>query len=103
MKIYNFNWNGYTSRGCRNVQLFYSNLSSDPGNPVNSPGNWTSLGSAFDLTEAPGASDYGTTNPVPPDETALHGITARWLLLKINSDWGGSYGGLSEVRVYRHE
>lgn len=102
MKIYNFNWNGYTSRGCRNVQLFYSNSSFDPGNPVDMPGNWTSLGSAFDLTRAPGTSDYGTTNAITPDEIALHGIKARWVSLKINSDWGGGYCGLSEVRVYGH-
>jgi hypothetical protein len=100
MMIYNFNWTGYTNRGCRNVQIFYSNSVADPGNPVNNPGNWTAAGSTFDLTQAPGADDYGTTNPVAPDDVDLTGITARWISIKINSHYGGNYCGLSEILFY---
>jgi hypothetical protein len=92
MEIYNFNWTGYTSRGCRNVQVFYSNSVSDPGNPVNSPGNWTPVSGDFDLAEAPGTDDYTT-----PDTVTL-GITARWISIKINSNYGGGYCGISELR-----
>ncbi len=100
MRIWNFNWASYTNRGSRNVNVYYSNSGSDPGNPVDNPGNWTALGSAFDLTQAPGASNYGTTNAVLPDDVDLSGITARWISLKINSGWGGGYLGLSEIRFY---
>ncbi len=52
MRIWNFNWTGYTTRGCQGVNLYYSNSGSDPGNPVDNPGNWTAIGSAFDLHSA---------------------------------------------------
>lgn len=100
MKIYNFNWAGYTTRGCRNVQIFYSNAATDPGNPVSNASNWTAVGSAFDLTQAPGDSTYGTTHPTQPDTVNLS-VTGRWVAIKINSHYGGSYGGLSEVRFWK--
>jgi hypothetical protein len=99
MVIYNFNWSGYTSRGCKNVNVYSSDSGSDPGNPVDNPGNWTAVGSAFDLTQAPGASDYGTTNAVEPDVVDINS-TARWISLKINSNQGGGFCGLSEILFY---
>lgn len=103
MTIYNFNWAGYTNRGCKNVQVFYSNSVADPGDPMDNPGNWTAVDSAFDLTQAPGADDYGTTNPVAPDEVDLNGSIARWIAIKINSHYGGGYCGLSEVLFYKRQ
>ncbi|MCP4342298.1 MAG: hypothetical protein GY799_26345, partial [Desulfobulbaceae bacterium] len=100
MVIYNLNWAGLTGRGCKNVEVFYSNSGTDPGNPRDNPGNWTAFGSAFDLTQAPGASDYGTTNAVTPDVVDLTGTTARWVSLKINSVYASGYGGLSEILFY---
>ena len=100
MVVYNFNWTDYVTRGSKNVNVYYSNSGTDPGNPIDDPGNWTALGSAFDLTQAPGASDYGTTNAVEPDVVNFGGTTARWVSLKINSDHGGGYGGLSEILFY---
>ncbi len=100
MVVYNFNWSGYVTRGSKNVQVYYSNSAADPGNPISNPGNWTAFGSAFNLTQAPGADDYGTTNAVKPDVVDFSGITARWVSLKINGDYGGNYGGLSEILFY---
>lgn len=100
MKIWNFNLTNYTSRGCKQVDIYYSASAADPGNPVANPDNWTVFGTpgVFELTQAPGASDYGTTNPVKPDQINLMGIRARWISLKINSHYGGSYCGLSEIQ-----
>ncbi len=100
MKVWNFNWTGYTNRGCKNVDIYYSNSGSDPGNPINNPANWNFFGS-YILTQAPGANDYGTTNAVIPDVIELSGLTIRWFALKINSSYGGSYCGLGEIRFFK--
>lgn len=99
IKIYNFNWAGYTDRGARSVLVCYSDSNFDPGNPVDNLLNWRYARSFFDLTQAPGANDYGTTNPVAPDTINIS-ATARWVAIKVNSDYGGGSGGLSEIRFY---
>ncbi len=46
IKIWNFNWTGYLNRGCKQVDIYWSNSDSNPGNPVDNPDNWTLLGEA---------------------------------------------------------
>ncbi len=103
MKIYNFNWSGYTSRGSKQIDVYYSSSVNDPGNPVDNPSNWTLFGTAetTELLDASGRSDYGVNNNYNmPDKISFNGVAARWVSLKINSHYGGNYCGLSEVQFY---
>lgn len=99
MIIYNLNWHKYTNRGCKNVQIFYTNSQVDPGNLVDNIERWNSIGDSFDLQQAPGHISYGSSHEVKPDKVDLS-VSARWVAIKINSDYGGGFGGLSEIQFY---
>lgn len=99
IQIFNLNWEGYTNRGSENVEIYYSDADSDPGNPVTDPRQWKQIGAAFDLEGAPGDPDYGYGRTVEPHRVDL-GVRARWVLIQVNSNHGGSYGGLSEVQFF---
>jgi hypothetical protein len=101
LKIWNFNMAGYTGRGVKDLEIFYSSLNtSEPGDPLSNPGNWYYAGH-YTLTEAPGEADYGTANEVKPDEIYFPGnIYVRWMYIKVNSSFDGSYSGLSEIQFY---
>ena len=94
MKIWNYNWAGYTSRGVRNFDLYVADGSIDPGNPVDNPQNWTLSASNINIDQAPGTNSYDT-----PAAIDMAGQKCRWIALKLNLSWGGGYGGLSEIKV----
>ncbi|MFI4911462.1 MAG: family 16 glycosylhydrolase [Sedimentisphaeraceae bacterium JB056] len=106
LKIWNFNYTGYTGRGANQVDIYYSNNASDPGDPANNPSNWTLIGTqgSLNLTEASGRSDYGSNSSYNmPDIIDLTNITARWFYLDINSNHGiEPYIGLSEMKFYKY-
>jgi hypothetical protein len=97
MKIWNFNWTGYTDRGSKQVDVYCSSQSNDPGNPIDDPENWTLLDAAgiYNLTEATGVATYDT-----PDVIHFNGAQAQWIALLINSNYAGGYSGLSEVQFF---
>ncbi len=94
LKIWNYNWAGYTSRGVRNLDLYVADGTADPGNPVDHPQNWVLSASNITIPEAPGTNAYDT-----PAIIDIGGEKCRWIALKLNQSWGGGYGGLSEVQV----
>lgn len=99
MLIYNFNAKGYTNRGCKKVQIYYSDSDRDPGNPVNDIGKWKKAGRPFTLPQATGKSDYGNSKKTRPRRVKLPS-RVRWVSLRIDSDWGGKSCGLSEIRFF---
>ena len=57
--------------------------------------NWTTLGTTHEFAVAPGSADYAPNTTVD-----LGGVTAKYVKITANSNWGGlvSQFGLSEVR-----
>lgn len=96
IKIYNFNLEGYTTRGAENVEIHHTDRSTDPGNPVDNPSNWQKACRAIKLTQAPGKSNYGAPNRTLPDKVELD-VKARWVAIKINSAFEDGICGLSEI------
>lgn len=102
MKVWNYNQSGWTCRGVKQADIYYSNSSTDPdGDGTFDPGNWTLLGTAGEqtFTKAPGTEGYNT-----PDTINCEAITAHWVCFDINSyhcDTGYNDVGLSEIRFYR--
>jgi len=85
-QIWNFNVNNQTGLGVRNVFFDYSLNGSD----------WEFWGS-MEIQEAPGTDDYVG---IPGPDFA--GIAARFLLLTVETNWGGDgCSGFAEIRVNR--
>jgi hypothetical protein len=57
--------------------------------------NWTTLGTTHEFTKGPGAAGYAPNTTVD-----LGGVTAKYVRITANSNWGGMVNqyGLSEVR-----
>jgi beta-glucanase (GH16 family) len=102
LKVWNFNMTGYTARGIRQADYFYSDSPTDPGNPIDNPANWTRIGT-WQFTEASGRSDYGTnTDYNMPGFVDMMNVSARWIAYDITSNLSDpQYTGLSEIQVYR--
>jgi beta-glucanase (GH16 family) len=102
MKIWNFNMGNYTTRGVKQVDIYYSDHFEEPEPPDINPDAWTLLGQAGQrlLTQASGRMDYGTnTSFAMPDViTFPRGSIARWIFFDINSSYGTGYIGLSEIQ-----
>jgi len=95
MKIWNFNWSGYTGRGVKGYDVLVSTNAADPGTAFDDPAKWTLLHSGLTLPQATGTSSYTGEAPV------TIGVTAHWLAIRIfSSISGGNEVGLSEVRFY---
>ncbi len=102
LKLWNFNMAGYTNRGIQQADIYYSNSSTDPGNPTDNPGNWTLL-STETFSQASGRNDYGTnTDFNMPNTVDMTGATAQWIALDINTNHGDpGYTGISEIQAFR--
>ncbi|MHC4799624.1 MAG: CotH kinase family protein, partial [Planctomycetota bacterium] len=85
MHVWNYNEDGYTARGCRNVTIDYSVDGS----------SWSEL-DTYIWPEAPGSSSY--TGFDGPD---FGGASARYVLITVNSNFPGDDGayGLSEIKI----
>ncbi len=85
-QIWNFNVGGQTNLGVRNVYFDISLNGTD----------WAEFGNE-EIAEAPGTDDYiGIPGP------DFGGIAARYLLLSVQSNWGGDdCAGFAEIRVNR--
>jgi hypothetical protein len=100
LTVYNCNDPACVStRGVKQVDIYVSSVA-NPGNPVDNPGNWTSVYSDQTLTFAPGSD----TSYPSPDQFSLAGHTANAVAIKIDSIGGldpyGSYiAGLSELTI----
>ena len=101
IKFWNFNWSGYTNRGAKNIEIYYTDDASIATLPSQSPiahirNNWTALKTDYVLPMAPGNSTYAGEEMLTfPD------VSARWVTFVITTSYGGN-GGLSEVRFYEH-
>jgi len=73
--------------GCKDVTIEYSTNGTD----------YTALGTTHEFTKAPGKAGYAHNTAVD-----FAGVTAKYVRLTINSNWGGilSQYGLSEVRFF---
>ena len=95
MKLWNFNWTGYTNRGVRVYDVLVSTQAQDPGDPITNPAQWTVVRQGLTLPMAPGLPTYTGEAPV------VIGENAHWLAIRATSNHGGDrWFGLSEVRFY---
>ena len=102
IKIWNYNWKGYTNRGAKDMEIYYTASSEIANASSQSPieyirSNWTQLKDSFELPQAPGDATYAGADMITFDD-----VTAQWVVFVITSQWGGGNGGLSEVRFYEH-
>ncbi|MFI4911126.1 MAG: family 16 glycosylhydrolase [Sedimentisphaeraceae bacterium JB056] len=104
IKIWNFNMTGYTSRGIKTADVYYSDSESDPGNPRDNPENWSLYKAGVEFTEASGRTDYGTNEDYNmPDILDISYVNARWIVFDIQSNHAGdpSYTGISELQFIK--
>ena len=102
IKIWNYNWGGYTTRGAKDMEIYYTDSSEIANATSQTPigyirSNWTKLKDSFVLPEALGNATYAGE-----DMITFEDVEAQWVVFVITSQWGGGYGGLSEVRFYEH-
>jgi len=81
LHVWNSNETGYTDRGLNSVTIDYSEDDT----------NWTELGT-FTFQQAPGSSYPGFDGP------DFGGVCARYVILTVNSNFGGTMYGLAEVQ-----
>ncbi len=103
IKMWNYNWSGYTSRGAKAIEIYYTDDETKATLPSESPisyirSNWTALTTDYQLPQASGSSTYAGD-----DMITFSSVSARWVVLVITSNWGGGNGGLSEVRFYENK
>ena len=101
IKIWNYNWGGYTTRGAKDMEIYYTASSEIANATSQAPiayirSNWTKLKDSFVLPQAPGNATYAGE-----DMITFEDVEAQWVVFVITSNWGGN-GGLSEVRFYEH-
>ena len=101
IKIWNYNWGGYTTRGAKDMEIYYTASSEIANASSQTPiayirSNWTKLKDSFVLPQAPGNATYAGE-----DTITFEDVEAQWVVFVITSNWGGN-GGLSEVRFYEH-
>jgi hypothetical protein len=87
MNVWNMNSSAILDYGLQNV---YIDLSSDLV-------NWTEFGQ-FTFSQAPGQNDYEGV-----EEVDFEGAKARYVLITVIDNYGGSCYGLSEVRIRARE
>ena len=92
MKLWNFNWANYTTRGVKGYAVLVSTQVNDPGTDFEDPMKWTMVQPGLVLPMASGLDSYTGEAPVPVN------ADAHWLAIRVLSDYGGGYVGLSEVR-----
>ena len=92
MKLWNFNWAGYTTRGVNAYEVLVSTQAEDPGTDFADPLLWTVVRSGLSLPMATGLDTYTGADPV------AIGADAHWLAIRALSSHGDGYVGLSEVR-----
>lgn len=81
-RVWNYNVEGQTDRGIRNLTVDYSL----DGN------TWTSLGTSYEWPQAPGSSDYaGFVGP------NFNNVKARYVLISSVSTWGAGCAGFSKI------
>ncbi|MFN3850513.1 MAG: PA14 domain-containing protein [Spirosomataceae bacterium] len=81
-KVWNFNVQGYTDRGFKNVYVDYSLDGT----------NWTQLGGTYFWNQAPGLSDYsGFAGP------NFNDVKARYVLISAIDNWGAGCSGFSKI------
>ncbi|AQQ10032.1 Retaining alpha-galactosidase precursor [Sedimentisphaera cyanobacteriorum] len=100
MKVWNFNMAGYTERGVKQADIYYSDSPSDPGSPAENPSAWNILAPAGSqqFPKASGEDDYDNPAVI---EFPLN-ANARWIYFDINSNHNGDrYAGLSEIMFER--
>lgn len=86
IRIWNFNRNGYTSRGVGDVEILVAQ---------NGTGPYTSLGT-FPLSRAPGEPDYAGESI-----SVSYGSPVRYVKFRLVSTQGDSkYAGFSELKFY---
>lgn len=81
--FWNYNENGFTEAGMRNVIIDYS-----------LDGKTWVQAANFQLPEANGSSDY-----LGSDGPNLGGVQARYILVTATDNWGAACTGLSEIRL----
>lgn len=101
IKIWNYNWGGYTTRGAKDMEIYYTASSEIANATSQAPiayirSNWTKLKDSFVLPQAPGKATYAGEEMITFED-----VEAQWVVFVITSNWGGN-GGLSEVRFYEH-
>ena len=101
IKIWNYNWGGYTTRGAKDMEIYYTASSEIANATSQAPiayirSNWAKLKDSFELPQAPGKATYAGEEMITFED-----VEAQWVVFVITSNWGGN-GGLSEVRFYEH-
>ena len=94
MWLWNYNQSGYPTRGIRQVDLYYSTSATNPGS--NFPADWTLFQADYEFAQANGLANLPATDVVD-----LSGVTARWFAFDIDTNWGYSDVGISEMRFYQ--
>lgn len=87
MQLWNYNQNGFTTRGIRNAKIEYSTDNQ----------NWTVLQANYPFTQAPGTNGY-----LHADDVFFNGVLARYVRITpatVNGNWGfaNQQVGISEV------
>ena len=99
--FWNFNWSGYTNRGAKDIEIYYTDNETTATSLGSTPidfirNNWTALKTDYVLPEATGKATYAGD-----DMLTFGDVGARWVVFVITSSHGGN-GGLSEARFYEH-
>jgi|GEM_PF-2781251 len=109
LKLYNCNDeynNTYQYRGIKHGAIYVSNSGSDPGNPLDNPGNWTLAFGNQTFTMASGRTDYGANASYNmPNSFSLTGTTARYIAITVDQifgkdSWNNYMASIAEVAVY---
>ena len=104
IKIWNYNQNGYATRGAGNITIFTATRSdintTDPGFSAaafEGDGTWTCVVAEATLGQATGTAAYEGEPPI--EFTPLY---ARWVGIRINAllSSKATYGGLAEVQFF---
>lgn len=101
-KLWNFNfWHATvhtTNRGIQRAEVYLSSQTANPGSDFSNTAVWTRAIDAVTFAKAPGLATYTGEPPV-----SLSGLTARWLALRVLSNFGGSGAdtvGISELQIF---
>ena len=94
IKFWNYNGSKNTNRGLRQIDILFAVDEASYATIDFADGNWFEVVTDLELDKAPGTEGWTGNDPIALDAPK----SARYVGIRIDSTWGATQGGLSEIR-----